>query len=140
MLLIFSNISGGDERSRAESLQMTLLDRVSREAEASLKSSGASFLGSVMLQEKKASIKDFKMLKVCWMCHASTGMVVVDINIIMDVLLYQCKGICVYDCGSSYVLSILSFTICIQSCSARDFPVVAGSIASYHLFSWPFST
>jgi serine/threonine protein kinase len=55
---------GGDERSRAESLQMTLLDRVSREAEASLMTSGASFLGSVMLQEKKASIKDFKMLKV----------------------------------------------------------------------------
>lgn len=87
---------------------MTLLDRVSREAEASLKSSGASFLGSVMLQEKKASIKDFKMLKVCWMCDASTGMVVVDINIVTDVLLYQCKGICVYGCASSCVLSMLS--------------------------------
>lgn len=86
---------------------MTLLDRVSREAEASLKSSGASFLGSVMLQEKKASIKDFKMLKVCWMCHALNRMVAVDV--ITDVLLYHCKGrVCA--CVPTCLLSILSLT------------------------------
>ena len=43
---------------------MKLLDIVSREAESSLQTTGASFLGSVLLQEKKASVKNFSMLRV----------------------------------------------------------------------------
>jgi len=59
-----AEMAGAEDKSRVEALQMALLDVLSREAEATLKSSGASFLGSVLLKEKKASIKDFKMLKV----------------------------------------------------------------------------
>lgn len=47
-----------------EARQMELLDTVSREAESELKSSGAAFLGAVLLQEKRAAIIDFLMLKV----------------------------------------------------------------------------
>eukprot|EP00040_Diaphanoeca_grandis_P029086 m.169374 g.169374 ORF g.169374 m.169374 type:complete len:482 (-) comp31565_c0_seq1:85-1530(-) len=56
--------NGKKESDITEARQMKLLDVVSREAETGLKSSGASFLGAVLLQEKRASILDFIMLKV----------------------------------------------------------------------------
>lgn len=44
--------------------QLHLLDIVSKEAESFLKTTGATFLGSVLLQEKKATVQNFSLLKV----------------------------------------------------------------------------
>eukprot|EP00039_Didymoeca_costata_P019717 m.338662 g.338662 ORF g.338662 m.338662 type:complete len:480 (+) comp18496_c0_seq1:215-1654(+) len=52
------------ESAVVEAQQLQLLEVVSREAEDLLKRTGASFLGSVLLQEKKATVKHFQMLKV----------------------------------------------------------------------------
>ena len=47
-----------------EQEQLELLNIVSKEAEMHLKTTGASFLGSVLLQEKRASILNFELLRV----------------------------------------------------------------------------
>jgi len=58
------SLANPEDQQAVETEQLHLLDIVSKEAESFLKTTGATFLGSVLLQEKKATVQNFSLLKV----------------------------------------------------------------------------